>query len=190
LFLRALSIQEHLLGPRHPDTAQTLHDLARFRKTQGKLAEAISLTERALTIRSHVLGDAHPKTITTQTLYTQFLQEQTGALKTRTSERHLEAIADPRGNKRHEAVTLSPSEDDQLQEFLDACCELHPRAWCRSADLWHAYEQWSREHQERYPLSRGAFLARLKAHGCRADRTKTARIWRGIALIHTRDDRR
>jgi len=84
-----------------------------------------------------------------------------------------------------------------LQGFLDAYCELHPRACCRSVDLWRAYESWAEEYHERFPLSRRAFSAQLKAHGCRADRTKAARIWRGITIAPeaahqkvTKDDER
>lgn len=58
--------------------------------------------------------------------------------------------------------------------FLQACSELHPRAWCRSADLWRSYEGWVQEQQEPFPLSRRAFTAQLKAHGCHADRTMIA----------------
>lgn len=72
---------------------------------------------------------------------------------------------------------------DPLQGFLDACCDLHPHAWCRSADLWQAYEDWVKERQEPYPLSRRALITQLKKRGCRADRTVKARIWRGIALV-------
>ncbi|MGH2482104.1 MAG: hypothetical protein ACRDHW_20835, partial [Ktedonobacteraceae bacterium] len=59
---------------------------------------------------------------------------------------------------------------------------------CRSADLWQAYEQWAENYQERYQLSRGAFRAQVQAYGCRAGRTKRARIWRGIGLVTQKDD--
>ena len=181
LFLRALTIQEQHVGSHHPETAQTLHDLAVFRRTQGELSEAIALAERACSIRSQSLGETHPKTAATQTLHAQLVQEQAASAEKTAVEQDEEAIEDSGG------AAVSP-EDDPMQEFLAACCDLHPRAWCRSADLWQAYEQWSREHQERYPLSRGAFSTQLKAHGCHSDRIKTARIWRGIALVNTNDD--
>jgi endogenous inhibitor of DNA gyrase (YacG/DUF329 family) len=75
---RALSIREQHLGQHHPQTAQTLHDLARFRQQQGKLDEARSLAERALSIRSQVLGDDHPQTVATRALCTHLVQEQEG----------------------------------------------------------------------------------------------------------------
>jgi len=79
-------------------------------------------------------------------------------------------------------VSIRSPQDDPLQGFLDACCELHPLASCRISNLWRAYEQWTATYQGRVPLSRRAFAEQLKARGCRTDRTSTARIWRGIAL--------
>jgi len=88
----------------------------------------------------------------------------------------------------HDAIVPVGSLDDPLQAFLATRCELHPRAWCRSAELWQAYTRWAEEHQERYPCSRGAFLVQLKRHGFQADRTRRARIWRGIALVNVNGD--
>ena len=67
---------------------------------------------------------------------------------------------------------------------------MHPRAWCHAAELWQAYTCWVEHSQERYLLSRGEFIAQLRSHGCNADRTKTARIWRGVALRENGDDGR
>ena len=191
LFQRALRLQEEQLGEHHPETAQTLHDLAIFQQKQGKLSEALSLAERALTIRSQSLGDTHLKTSTTRALHTQLVQEQTRVQEAAVSEWTVEVLPDRRREKcqeeraslpLHKADDPSSSESDPLQGFLAACCELHPRAWCRSADLWGVYEHWVQEHQERFPLSRRALTKQLQARGCRADRTKTARIWRGITI--------
>jgi tetratricopeptide (TPR) repeat protein len=56
-FLReALAIRERVLGPEHPDTAQSLNNLAMVLRDQGDLAAARPLYERALTIRERVLG--------------------------------------------------------------------------------------------------------------------------------------
>jgi tetratricopeptide (TPR) repeat protein len=193
LYERVLSIREQHLGQHHPETAQTLHDLALFRQKQGNLSEAISLTERTLRIRSQSLGDAHPKTAASRTLYTQLLQKQTRAQEEVTPERSAGVIPASLREERymeraslplHKADHPSSSENDSLQGFLDTCCELHPRAWCRISDLWQTYEQWTTEHQGRAPLPRRAFAAQVKARGCRADRTSTARIWRGIRLVN------
>jgi hypothetical protein len=138
------------------------------------------------------LGDAHPNTVATQALSTQFLQEQAAATNETALEQDVEATTDACSEACQADKTLlplhkggdpSPPASDPLQGFLEACCERHPRAWCCSADLWQAYKRWIEEQHERYPLSRGAFIAQLKRHGCRADRTMTARIWRGIAVV-------
>ena len=51
-FLRdAPAIRENLLGPEHPDTAESLNDLALLLKTQDEVAEVRSLYDRALTIQ-------------------------------------------------------------------------------------------------------------------------------------------
>jgi tetratricopeptide (TPR) repeat protein len=192
---RALRIQEQDLGQDHPDTATTLHHLAVLRQQQGKLNEARSLARRALKIRSQAQGVTHPDTMATQTLYAQLL----GVHETEAAPNHTEEPPDLRQAEHlaqriwflpHEASDCSPPENDPLGAFLTACCERHPLAWCRSADLWRAYQQWTAQQHERYSLSRGAFIAQLKRHGCRADRTKTARIWRGIALASKQDDGR
>jgi hypothetical protein len=43
--------------------------------------------------------------------------------------------------------------------------------------------KWDEAHEERYLLSRAAFTQRVKAAGCRAGRTNSAQIWRGITLV-------
>lgn len=76
------------------------------------------------------------------------------------------------------------SEKDHFQEFLSAHCKLYPRAWSFASDLWQTYAHWAEDHQESFPLSRRAFAAQLRVHGCYTDRTSTARIWRGVALVN------
>ena len=51
--------------PEHPDTATTLHELARLYLFQGKYEEAEPLLQRALRINEQVLGPEHPETATT-----------------------------------------------------------------------------------------------------------------------------
>ena len=191
-FLRALAMQEQYLGSCHPATANTLYDLARFRQQQGKLNEALTFAQRAFTIHTQILGSAHSDTIATQTLYAQLCQEQAGMQPGEDSQRRAEEVIRPYEEEHHTNGTMLPlhetddpaySENEALQEFLSACCELHPLACCRVSDLWHAYERWSALHQQQFSLSRRAFAAQLKAHGCRADRTSKARIWRGIRIV-------
>lgn len=192
LYEQALQLREQHLGQTHPETAETLHDLALLRMSQGKGSEARPLAEGALAIRAQSLGDSHPQTLASQTLVAQLKETQ------RTSQ---DGVACPRGGeecRRHiskedlreqtcvtaqETTNGSRSDNDHLQEFLDACCELHPLAWCPIRDLRQAYEHWTVSCQGRIPLPRRAFATQLKARGCQVDRTSTARIWRGIRLV-------
>ncbi len=140
LYQRALAIQEQHLEKLHPETAETLHGLALWHQKQGYLSEAISLAQRSLSISVQALGEAHRKTVAIRTLYAQLVQEQAaGAEKTATvqegkavagacSEACQAETASPLLYKRADAS--SPT-SDPLQGFLETCCELHPRAWCR-----------------------------------------------------------
>jgi tetratricopeptide (TPR) repeat protein len=58
----ALSIREKMLGPEHPDTAESLDDLGLLLHLQDDLVQAQPLSERALAIRERVLGPEHPDT--------------------------------------------------------------------------------------------------------------------------------
>jgi tetratricopeptide (TPR) repeat protein/transcriptional regulator with XRE-family HTH domain len=175
LYEQALRLREQQLGRTHPETAESLHDLALFHQKQGHWSEALSLAEHALQICSQALGDTHPKTLATRALYWQLLSQygQTepgvsapqGARETATSLAPA-GTSEATSRSSQEPAPALASASDPLRGFLAACCELHPHAWCRSADLWQAYTCWTKEQQERYPLSRGGFIAQLKAHGC------------------------
>jgi tetratricopeptide (TPR) repeat protein len=191
LFLRALSLREHHLGSHHPETAQTLHDLALYRKKQGNLDEARALAERALKISLQALGETHRKTVATRTLSTQLTQERDHTEPNDASpQRKPTPLPEKAPHTPQKTIDLGPSEKAHFQDFLHACCNLHARAWSRSSELWQVYEQWSKHHQEHFPLSRRAFTNQLKAHGCRADRTNTDRIWRGIAIVTRNSDKK
>lgn len=60
LHRRALSIREERLGPDHPDTAESLNNLAFFSGGQGDYAQAEQLLYRAVRIREQTLGEDHP----------------------------------------------------------------------------------------------------------------------------------
>jgi tetratricopeptide (TPR) repeat protein len=62
LYQRALTIREQQLGPHHPDTAQSLNNLALLYRVQGQSAQAEPLYQRALAIREQQLGPHHPDT--------------------------------------------------------------------------------------------------------------------------------
>ena len=59
LYLRALHIREQQLGPKHPDVANSLNNLANLYADQGKYEEAEPLYRRALTIREQQFGSEH-----------------------------------------------------------------------------------------------------------------------------------
>jgi tetratricopeptide (TPR) repeat protein len=61
---RALAIRDRMLGPDHPDTAESLNNLGVLLQHEGKLAAARPLLERALVIRQRVLGPDHRNTAT------------------------------------------------------------------------------------------------------------------------------
>src|SRR5205807_1216345 len=57
-----LKIHEQQLGPEHPDTANSLNNLAGLYNNQGKYEQAEPLLVRALEIREQQLGADHPDT--------------------------------------------------------------------------------------------------------------------------------
>ena len=62
LYKRALAIREKTLGPDHPDTAQSLNNLAALYDSQGQYVQAEPLYRRALAVREKSLGPDHPDT--------------------------------------------------------------------------------------------------------------------------------
>ena len=55
-----------VLGPDHPDTLTTRHNLARWRGQAGDPAGAAAMFEALLADRLRVLGQDHPNTLTTR----------------------------------------------------------------------------------------------------------------------------
>jgi tetratricopeptide (TPR) repeat protein len=76
LLERALAIYERALGPDHPDTAQSLNNLAMLLGDQGELAAASPLLERAVAISERALGPDHPNTATGLTNLASLLGDQ------------------------------------------------------------------------------------------------------------------
>ncbi len=62
LYLRALAIEEKVLGSEHPDTAKTVHTLAHLYEKRGKFELAEQFHQRTLDIEEKVLGLEHPDT--------------------------------------------------------------------------------------------------------------------------------
>ena len=62
LFRRALAGFEQGVGPNHPDTAQSMNNLALLLEVKGDYAGAESLLHRAVAICEAALGHNHPTT--------------------------------------------------------------------------------------------------------------------------------
>jgi len=60
----ALMLRKLGLGPEHPDTLNSMNNLAEAYKTAGRLAEALPLHEQTLALRKAKLGPEHPETLT------------------------------------------------------------------------------------------------------------------------------
>ncbi|WP_261560970.1 tetratricopeptide repeat protein, partial [Frankia tisae] len=60
LFQRALTIDEAVYGPDHPEVATALNNLALALQDLGRAGEALPLFQRALTIAEAVYGPDHP----------------------------------------------------------------------------------------------------------------------------------
>jgi hypothetical protein len=58
-----LAARERDLGPDHPDTLNSRHNLAVDYQDAGRLEEAIGLHEQTLAARERVLGPDHPDTL-------------------------------------------------------------------------------------------------------------------------------
>lgn len=69
LYRRALAIKEKCLGPKYPDVATTLNNMAVPRKAQGDRQGAADLYRRALGIFEESLGPTHPKTVACRESY-------------------------------------------------------------------------------------------------------------------------
>src|SRR5216683_3015672 len=60
---QSLEIRKHFLGPEHPDTLNSMNDLADALNHDGHYAEAVKLNRETLEIRRHVLGPENPDTL-------------------------------------------------------------------------------------------------------------------------------
>jgi len=77
LLQRALAMYEKLLGAEHPDTAQSLNNLALLYAREGRYEQAEPLLQRALAIDEKLLGAEHLNTRTVQANYARLLQKIT-----------------------------------------------------------------------------------------------------------------
>ncbi len=73
---RALAIRKKVLGPEHPDVAQSLNNLAVLYNCQGEYAEAEPFCQRALEILEKVLGPEHTDVATSLNILAELYREQ------------------------------------------------------------------------------------------------------------------
>jgi len=73
------------------------------------------------------------------------------------------------------------SDMDSLRPFLDDCCDVATDESVTSADLYRTYKSWAESNGER-PATSQALGRRLTDRGFRNERTKRARLWRGLKL--------
>jgi tetratricopeptide (TPR) repeat protein len=73
---QALTIRQHVLGPEHPNVAQSLNNLAALYPAQGKYEQAEPLLKRALAIYKKTFGPHYPDTKSIQENYARFLEEK------------------------------------------------------------------------------------------------------------------
>jgi len=64
-----------VLGPEHPDVAQSLNNLAELYRAQGQYTKAAPLYQRALAIWEKALGSEHPRVATVLENYALLLWE-------------------------------------------------------------------------------------------------------------------
>jgi len=75
-YRRALAIHEKQLGADHPDTANSLNNLALLYQSQGNYQQAEPLYQRALAIYEKQLGADHPDTATSLNNLAAFYRSQ------------------------------------------------------------------------------------------------------------------
>jgi tetratricopeptide (TPR) repeat protein len=63
LYREAMSARRRTQGDEHPDTLDSINNLALLLQTQGKRAEALEMFRQELEVRRSVLGEGHPSTL-------------------------------------------------------------------------------------------------------------------------------
>jgi tetratricopeptide (TPR) repeat protein len=66
---RVLAIREKVLGPKHPDVATSLHNLAEVYRSQGRYSDAEPLYKRSLAIRRRHLAPSTPPSLSLSTTW-------------------------------------------------------------------------------------------------------------------------
>ncbi len=98
---RALAIREEVLGPCHPDTANSLNNLGVLLRASGDLAGARPYYERALAICEEALGPRHPDTARSLNNLGMLLQAMGDSAGARPYYERALAIAEERSGSEH-----------------------------------------------------------------------------------------
>jgi putative DNA primase/helicase len=78
------------------------------------------------------------------------------------------------------------AESNDVARFVDECCVRADYAKAGAAELFAAFQRWSREQgSDQQPLTQKSFGERLAALGFEPARSKAARFWQGIGLTST-----
>lgn len=76
-------------------------------------------------------------------------------------------------------------EEDLLGEFIEAMCEIEPRSWSPTSDLYQGFVTWWRESRglhNRPPSSRAFSRWLSERHDLRSSKRRHVRGWRGISI--------
>jgi tetratricopeptide (TPR) repeat protein len=128
---RALAIREKVLGPEHPDKADSLNNLALLLHAQGDLAGARPLLERALAIKEKVLGPEHPDVAESLNNLAVLIEDQGDLARSRPLKERALAIRERVLGSEHPDTALSLNNLAMLlqtQGDLAAARPLHERA--------------------------------------------------------------
>ena len=92
LLQRALTIRSKVLGSEHPETINSLNNLARLREAQGKYVEAGQIFLRIQTDYESILGSEHPYIVNSREDYIALLYKTNNGAAAATLEEHAQAV--------------------------------------------------------------------------------------------------
>ena len=115
IYRHALAIRERHLGPEHPDTGTTVHNLAILQRDIGNFVEAEQLYRRALTIRERHLGPEHSYTANTYSNLANLYLAQRRYREAEPLYRRALTIREHHFDPHH------PDSDDQLHTLANCC---------------------------------------------------------------------
>lgn len=96
-----LDLRHRVLGPEHPDTLTTRHDLARALHGQGQNAVAGTEYLVVLEAQQRILGETHPDTLTTRYSYANSVHDRCQYEQAEAEYRALLAVAAPALGEEH-----------------------------------------------------------------------------------------